>query len=68
DAVGVELDVYDAVGQRLVRLVGETMAVGRHMIVWNGRDRHGNRVSSGVYYARLRVGRQTQTRSMLLLK
>jgi len=42
--------------------------VGRHMIVWNGRDRHGNRVSSGVYYARLRVGRQTQTRSMLLLK
>ena len=68
DAMGVELDIYDVVGQRLVRLVDETMAVGRHRITWNGRDRHGNNVSSGVYYARLRVGRQTQTRAMLLLK
>jgi hypothetical protein len=68
DAMGVELDIYDVVGQRLVRLVDETMTAGRHRIIWDGRDRHGNSVSSGVYYARLRVGRQIQTRSMLLLK
>ncbi len=68
DEVRVELDIYDALGQRLVRLVDEAMTAGRYTLMWDGRNRHGQRVSSGVYYARLRAGSFVQTRPMLLLK
>lgn len=68
DGMAVELDIYDALGQRLVRLVQDRLSAGRHMVTWNGLDRRGRPVASGVYYARLRAGQFVQTRPMLLLK
>ncbi|MBT3344464.1 MAG: hypothetical protein HN712_21175 [Gemmatimonadetes bacterium] len=68
DRVGVSLDIYNAMGQRLIRLVQEALPAGRHVVTWNGRDRHGQRVASGVYYAHLRAGLEIETRPMLLLK
>jgi hypothetical protein len=37
-------------------------------VTWNGRDHRGSPVATGVYFYRLQVGQETQTRKMLLLR
>jgi flagellar hook assembly protein FlgD len=41
---------------------------GLNSVLWNGKDEHGNRVSSGVYYYRLSCGKAQITRKMVLAK
>ena len=41
---------------------------GEHSVLWDGADRFGRPVATGVYLYRLRVGGETETRKMLLLK
>ena len=51
--VHVQLKVF-SVGGRLVRVLRDGLVpAGRRREVWDGRDRAGNRVASGVYYCRL---------------
>ncbi|MFH1844046.1 MAG: FlgD immunoglobulin-like domain containing protein, partial [bacterium] len=64
----VELTVYD-LGGRLVRtVVDESLPVGFHEAVWDGRDNHGRITASGVYLYRIEAGDFRQSRRMLLLK
>jgi hypothetical protein len=64
----VELDLYNVLGQHVKQLTRENLPAGSYELSWNGTDRHGRRVASGVYLYRLRVGAETETRKMLLLK
>jgi flagellar hook assembly protein FlgD len=41
---------------------------GVYQFEWDGLDKSGQPVSSGIYYYVLKVGTQTQTRKMLLLR
>jgi len=41
---------------------------GSHEILWQGVNRSGQRVASGVYYYRLTAGESVATKKMLLLK
>ncbi len=64
----VELAVYDLLGRNVVTLVSGTLAVGAHTYTWNGLDRTGNQVSSGIYLYVLKTADQTLSNRMLLLK
>ena len=64
----VQLEVYDALGQKVATLVSESLPAGTHQVLWRGRTASGNAVSSGVYYYRLQAGEHLQTHRMLLLK
>ena len=64
----VSLDVYDAAGHRVRRLVQGRMAPGTHALTWDGRDDAGRQVASGIYTYRLETAEQSLTRRMLLLK
>lgn len=45
------------------------MTDGNKTAVWNGRNRQGERVASGVYFYRMDVaGQRALTRKMVLLK
>ena len=41
---------------------------GPHRIVWDGRDRRGKTLSSGIYFYRLNNGEKTITRKGVLLR
>jgi len=63
----VNLQVYDVLG-RLVRTLfsGTTQAKSR-IIEWDRRDRYGNPVSTGIYFYRLKAGKYSFTRKMVIL-
>ncbi len=68
------LRVYNVLGQEIATLVNGVVPAGRNAVVWNGTDRSGNSLASGVYLYRFSAtnagGRVvfTQVRKMLLMK
>jgi hypothetical protein len=64
----VNITIYNIRGQRVRTLVNDYHQPGEHSVIWNGRDDHGNQVSSGVYFYRMTAGEVVQTRRMLLMK
>ena len=59
------LEILDLAG-RLVATPWRGAAVGESRARWDGRDDRGHRVAGGLYFARLRVGAETQTRRIVL--
>jgi len=49
----VDLVVYDVLGRMVVRLVQKRQTRGAYSVKWDGKDRNGNSVSSGVYVYKL---------------
>jgi hypothetical protein len=64
----VTIRIYDVAGRLVRTVVNEYRAAGRHRVPWDGRNQHGARVATGVYFYRMEAGSFAQTRKMLLLK
>lgn len=64
----VRLEIFNVRGQRVARLLDQTMSAGEHTIEWNGTTDGGSHVASGVYFYRISAGEYTDTRKMTLLK
>jgi len=62
------IEIYNAKGQLVKTLLNQTQAMGSHRISWNGLDEQGNSVSSGVYYFKLRSGKFSSSKKMVLMK
>ena len=59
----VELAVYNTLGQRAALLVAERLGAGQHLARWG--DEH---AASGAYWAVLKVGGETRTRRLMLVR
>ncbi|MBW7997550.1 MAG: T9SS type A sorting domain-containing protein [Candidatus Glassbacteria bacterium] len=68
DNVQVQLKVYNIRGQLVRTLVNESKSEGSYQIQWDGSDNYGRKVSSGVYFYRIKAGEFSQTRKMVILK
>jgi flagellar hook assembly protein FlgD len=67
-AGNVSMSVYDIAG-RLVRALPTTVfPAGRNEIRWDGRDRDGRQVSSGVYFCRVNAGDRAGIVKAVLLR
>jgi len=64
----VRLGIYDVTGRLRHRLIDEPLDPGEHVLLWNGRDRDGAPVSSGIYFVRLEAGVRRQHRRLVLMK
>ncbi|MDP3114242.1 MAG: C25 family cysteine peptidase [Candidatus Cloacimonadaceae bacterium] len=64
----VKLNIYNIKGQLVKALANDVFGVGRHRIIWDGKDNHKRSVASGVYFYRLETKGYTNTRKMLMLK
>ena len=49
----VTVTIYSVLGQELATLVNEVQAPSYYRVVWNGQDKNGGQVSSGVYFFRI---------------
>ena len=54
--------VFDVQGRRVATLADEPQEVGRHEVVWDGRDARGSDAPAGVYWVRLDAGRTNASR------
>lgn len=64
----VEIAVYSSLGQLVRQLVDDVKDPGVYSVVWDGRNRDGVTVSSGMYFCKVRAGTSIMTRKLLLLK
>ncbi len=49
----VKLDIYDLLGKNVKNFFWDALTAGNHNVVWDGRNRYGDPLSSGVYFYRL---------------
>jgi photosystem II stability/assembly factor-like uncharacterized protein len=64
----VRLAVYNILGERVAMLHEGELPAGRHEFNWNGADRRGRTLSTGLYLYELRTSEERQVRKMILLK
>jgi hypothetical protein len=67
------IKIYDISGRLIKTLVDEKQIAGYYTIQWDGRDKSGNKASSGIYFTRIvaRFGQSikfTSTQKTILLK
>jgi hypothetical protein len=62
-----DVSVFDVRG-RLVKAVYEGVIEGETHFAWNGTDRFGQRVSSGIYFLRVDAGQIRATRKLILVR
>jgi hypothetical protein len=64
----VSLKIYNIRGQETATLVNREQRPGSYEVIWDGRDRWGNLLPSGIYFCLLKVGDLSLSRKMLLVK
>jgi hypothetical protein len=67
-AMDVKLEIFNALGQRVTTLIDGKQREGQHIVNWNGVDRKGHPVSSGIYFYRLTTKNYVKTMKMMLMK
>ena len=62
------LRIFDVSGRLVAILTDGQLTQGTHTTVWDGRDLHGQRVGSGVYFYQLKAEDFVESKRMVLLK
>jgi len=74
DAGVGRLVIYNLLGQEVVTLCDKPVSAGRFVASWNGKDKLGNAVATGIYLVRFTASdaaggqKFSQMKKMLLLK
>ncbi len=64
----VTLRIFDVTGRQVSTLVDGETVVGIRDVSWDGRDRAGRRVASGIYFVRLKAGGETVSRQFPMIR
>jgi hypothetical protein len=64
----VKIEIFNILGQKVKTLVDEDMRAGIFIVDWDGKDKRGLEVSSGIYFYRIVAGEFSDIKKMVLLK
>ncbi len=71
----VKLKIFNILGQEIITLIDELQDEGHKSVIWNGRNKSGNAIASGVYFYKIDAlsvndpnNTFVQVRKMILLK
>jgi photosystem II stability/assembly factor-like uncharacterized protein len=64
----VELDILNVLGQKVKTLVRDDQRIGSYTMEWDGTNDRNAKVSSGIYFYRIRTEEFSATKKMVLLK
>lgn len=68
DQSPVEISIYNIKGQKIRTLIDKKLEAGQHNVIWDGKDSNNKSVSSGIYLYRMKNGKFTKSKKMILLK
>jgi len=57
--------IYDILGREVKKFTLGMQSIGRHNIVWDGRNQVGEKIAPGIYFYRLQAGSKSQVRKMI---
>lgn len=64
----VSLKIYNIIGQEIKTVIDEKLNAGYHVADWNGQNKNGDMVSSGLYYYQIESGDYKATQRMIFVK
>jgi len=64
----VSIQVVNVLGEHVMTLIDQKQEPGNHHVVWNGLDKTGRRVESGIYWVRMTSGDHRLSRKIMLIK
>ncbi len=62
------ISVFDITGRQIIPLVKKTFPAGTFNLKWNGKDKYGNPLSSGIYFLRAKYKQNVFVNKMIFLK
>ena len=62
------LKIYNILGQEVKTLLDQVQEPGYYTVTWDGRDKLGQEVPTGIYFYRLTAGDYAENRRMVLMK
>ena len=64
----VWLTIFDMLGAEVASLANSEMPVGTQTVVWDGKDKAGLEVASGIYFYRLQAGSRSAVKKLILVR
>lgn len=63
----VVIDIYSATGEKILNLSDRIETAGHKSVQWNGLDKGGRKVPSGVYFYRIKTGIRSRTAKLIMI-
>ncbi len=67
-SASIELEIFNVIGQSVLKKSLGGQPAGQYGIVWDGKDQRGSRCDSGIYFAKIRIMDQKGDSSLLASK
>ncbi|MFO7660537.1 MAG: FlgD immunoglobulin-like domain containing protein, partial [Candidatus Cloacimonadaceae bacterium] len=64
----VEVEIFNTKGQLIRTLQSVSTNAGTHNLVWDSKDATGRDVTAGIYLYKVKGGRYSSSKKMILLK
>jgi hypothetical protein len=64
----VMIKVFNTLGQEVNTLTNQYFSAGYHRVIWNGRDKNGASVPSGIYFYTMETGEYNEVKKMILIR
>ncbi len=68
DQQQVKLEVFNLLGQKIIDLNDKVLPAGNHFINWDGTNKSGASVATGIYFYRISTEEFVQSKKMVLIK
>jgi len=64
----VKLKIFNILGEEIKNLVDKKLAAGRHKILWDGTNKKGKKIRSGIYFCLFKTNSFQQVRKIILIE
>jgi len=64
----VMITIHDILGNRVRTLTDDWQTAGLKKVIWDGKNKKGEKVSSGVYLYKIKAGKFSESKKMVIIK
>lgn len=64
----IQINIFNSLGQLIVKLVDEEKSIGNYNVKWSGNNYNNQNVPTGIYFCQLKANKIVFTSKMLLLR